>query len=494
MQNNIPIPLGDTAQEWQKYITLLWQDQAEMDRKRKSKEVIDYYKNKQRGYLEQELKNIYSDTNSLRFKRKITCNLTKQLVDALAQVYATSVKRTSGKKRLDALFREKLWANEDRIMSLSERMAQLERTTVVMSRWSDTKQHVVYSNYKQYEFSLVYDAIDEKQLLAVILSDYHAFDKAKIIVYTHNNTYHFLGGKLTNQINHNLNILPFVVINIEDPGFEDYLEPDTELVNANLEMNVMISNLLNVVQTQAHGILVIKLGAENPELGSSDANPNISGGNELIEKDRRLDTHDVNKSVIKMYYDAEGREPKAEALQFEADIEGIIKAIECVADYIGNGYNVEIDLSVNTAGGEATATYVRITEDKRKAILKEREYIFRDAEKELFNIASQQLKLAEPNTPETNPEDFTVEYIDQTSALEHAKIDDLLKLRNQPISDVEIAKALYPSIDDAEAMEKVKRWIEQQNELNGLKQENTNENQELNQEGIITPINERNKE
>lgn len=465
MQVNIPAPTVDSPNEWAKYIKALWSDPNNSRRKDTAKEVVEYYEGKQREYLTAELRKFYSDSNSLAFKRKWTHNVTAQIIDALAQVYSMQVKRSlAGKNRKKATtaINNKIWTGLSRVMTAAEKQTQLERTSLLMSKWSERKHRIIYKTFHQYEFDLVWAPnTDERFLQAAILSDYAPLEDANIVVYTHNNTYRFKGTKLVEQINHNTGILPFVVLFSDDPGFQDYLEPDIELTKANLEVNMLQSNLLNIVQTQGHGILVIKIPSESPQPYTDDSNTNSSSA-DTIEKDHRLDVHDPNKSVLAMHYNDLGQEPKVEPVQFGADFEGIIASIECTLALLGKSYGVEIgDTELKVTAQPQTATSIWITEKKRKAILRENEVLFRDAEKELFAIAHAQARLYDSSIPNVNPEEFTIEYIDTASPLENASIDDLLKLEEKGvITVVQVLMALNPSMSEDDALDMAKKNIE----------------------------------
>lgn len=463
MQINIAVPSSDSAAEWLVYIKALWESKGNESRKAAAREVYDYYRNNQRGYLETELASIYSDPNSLKFKRKWTDNVTKRIVDSLAQVYSAKTKRSIAKKsKVTKKVESLMWGDKDRAMAEAERWTILERTTLVMSKYSNKTETIMYKNFHQFEFDVIQTGSDEKTLQAVILSDFKQLDSANVVVYTNNNTYRFWGGKLIEEINHNLGMLPFVLIHAEDPGFEDYLEPDIGLARSNLEVNIMDSNLLNVVQTQSHGILVMKLPAESAAPFASDADQNDGGGNNAAEGDIRLDIHDANKAVIQMHYGDGGEEPKLETLQFGADIPGIIMAIDSVKNNLGKSYGVEIaDTSLNATTGALTATSVWITEKRRRAIQKANEYIFAMAERELFEIAYKQLQMIDRSLPEVDSKSFSVDYINQTSLLDDASIKDMLELKaSGDITRVEVIQSLQPSLSEEDSLAKIKTMIE----------------------------------
>lgn len=94
MQIKLSPPRNDTAADWSAYLRELDNDKENTARKDASLQVVNYYKNKQLSYLEAALRRIYTDPHSYHMKRKWTQNITKQVVDALAQCYACKVKRS----------------------------------------------------------------------------------------------------------------------------------------------------------------------------------------------------------------------------------------------------------------------------------------------------------------------------------------------------------------------------------------------------------------
>lgn len=491
-QINIPPPKADTAEEWSKYIALLHNNQANRERKRQSKEVVDYYNNKQRGYLESEFNYMYSDALSRQTKRKSTLNIFRPIIDSLAQVYNSRVERDiKGKKRVMTRIEQPLFSSMDKDMSKLEKHLEYEKSVLVGVEWNKKRKIIKYKSYSQYEFDVVIDNINTRNLMAVILSDYKdtSFETYKpdlennrrTVVYTPTDTWEFLGTKLIRNSNHNLNFLPYVLVHAKDPGFEDYLDPDLELAKQNLEVNVMLSHLLNICATQAHGILHITLPAEQTIIGTDDSNSNIPDSNTLVELDNRLDIHDTGKAVIVDRFggpDANQR-PEIETIQYDADIEGVRTTIMSMISNIGRSYDVEIgQMDVSVTAQPQTATSIWVTENKRQNIIKEKKNLFIESEREIFTIAYRMFRLmfALDLPEELDSNLLNITYTSETTLLESAAIGDLISLKNnQLLSSRDIIERLFPLLGDQEITDKLSE-IKELNQIEQIKTPNNENN------------------
>ena len=468
MQIRTAPPASNNAASWAEYIKEIWEDKDNIRRKRDSKLVVDYYRYKQRQDLEEALKKIYSP-ESFVMKRKWTHNYTKQIIDALAQCYNSRVTRELNKEGLSDEEKDDvnalLFAGLNKAMANSNKWLLLERTTLMFARWSNKKQHMVYLSYNQYQFDLVFDPeSDDKDLLAVILSDYRRLEEGcRITVYTKNKTFSFVGEELQYEKVHNIGVLPFVVMYAEDPSFEDYLEPLIELVNANLELNIAQSNMLNILQSQAHGLLVLKMPNEQNFQGIDDANPDDSHPTD-IEGDRRIDTHDPNK-VVELHYGLDGEEPKLESIPHHADFTGALDTVRFLANSLANSMGLdhgvfEVQVSTNPA------TVFHINEKRRQAIIGDYQSIFVDAERELFEKALFLARKSVMVLPDVQKRDFVVEFSPERAMVDKMDSADVTNLRQLGLIDsIEAVKHHYGSLsrDDAKAF--IKKMVEDELEI-----------------------------
>ena len=473
MQINIPNPANDSPSEWSKYILALWNDHENSVRKSESKRVVDYYRNKQRAYLDQALRSIYTDPTSLKSKRRWSQNVTKQIVDALAQCYSCKVKRDIPKvgKKASKLLNEKLFQGINKKMRQANKWLVVERTTLLFSRWSAKKQRIDYRTYHQFEFDIVVnqDSADQ-DLQGVLLSDFgKELSDTTIVIYTHNNTYWFKGDKLQRVINHDLDILPFVILHAEDPGFDDYLDPDSQLADSNLEINLAISNLLNILQNQAHAVPVLTLPAEMPMAGIDDSNPN-SGHPTQVESDRRIDIHDPDKALVLPMGDA-GEVPDFKYVQPGSDFNGSIASIKYIQNSLAQTYGVDNGIfNIEVSGSPATVFHVN--EKRREAIVGDLQEVFSDAEKELFDISYRLASMSDPSIPAIDVKTFTIDFVSDASIVEQMQSGDVAKLHEQGLIDhVEVIRSHYGDQSRTEAEAFITEMVETEKRINSIKEE-----------------------
>ena len=454
MQNKIVAPTENSAEEWARYVKGLWNDDDNSKRKAESKVVIDYYRSKQMSYLETELKKIFTDMRSYNRKRKWTQNYTKQIIDSLAQCYNSRVRREingelDGEQQED--IKRLLFMGLNNAMSNVNKWLILERTALVFARWSEKKSRMVYKSYHQFQFDLIYDPdSDDKELLAVILSDYRSLEDSNIFIYTKDKTFTFRGEHLVKQVDHNLGVLPFVVLYAEDPGFEDYLDPMIELSQANLELNIAQSNLLNVLQSQAHGTMVLTSLAEQDFSGIDDGDPNNPSSSGL-EGDRRIDLHDPDK-LVELTMSPDGDKPELSTLQHEADFTGALDTIRFLANSLANSMGLdhgvfEVQVSTNPA------TVFHINEKRRQAIIGDYQSIFVDAERELFEKSLAITRRANVVLPVLAVEDYVIEFSPERAMVDKMGSTDVVNLRDAGVIDtIETVKHHYGSLNRDEAM------------------------------------------
>lgn len=452
MQINVAPPSEDTTVAWINYIHALWDDPENTKRKEASKLVVDYYKNNQRRYLESELKRIYTDPHSYAMKRKWTQNITKQIIDALAQCYSCKVKRVVpnlGKRNSEALS-QKVFTGINKKMRNANKWLVLERSTLLFARWNSTHSRVDYRSYHQFEFDVVTDPSNpDGELMAVILSDFKPLKDANIVIYTPNRVYQFKGKELRSLNEHNLGVLPFVLLHAEDPGFEDYLDPDLQLANSNLEINVAISNLLNIHQNQAHAVPVLTVPAELPPAGIDDANPDY-GIAYSQESDRRLDIDDPDKALVLQHGDG-GETPDFKYVTPQVNFDGAVSTIKYVVNSLAQTYGVDNGIfNIEVSGNPATVFHVN--EKRREAIVGDLQSVFMDAEKSLFKAAYRLASQADSSIPDLDPETFFVEFVSDASIVNQLNSGDINALwKDGAIDQVELVRHHYGDKSRAEA-------------------------------------------
>lgn len=472
VQISLAPPKQDTAADWSKYIRELWNDRENTARKEASKQVVDYYKNDQRKYLEQALRQIYTDPQDRADKRRWTQNITKQIVDALAQAYSCRVKRTVAKMgvRNAEVLDKKVFQGINKKMRNANKWLVLERTTLLFCRWSAKHSRINYRAYHQFEFDKVVDpGSAEGELLGVILSDYKSLEESNIVIYTHTNTYWFKGVQLQKQVTHNLGVLPFVVLHAEDPGFEDYLMPDISLANANLEINLALSNLLNIHQKQAHAVPVITLPPEMPRPHVDDANPN-AGDPTQVENDQRLDIHGPGKALVLSIGDG-NETPDFKFVSPNVNFSGAIETIRFVINSLSQTYGVDSGIfNIDVSGNPATIFHVN--EKRREAIVGDLKEVFIDGEKELFERSYALAKMSDPVIPTADVEDFVVEFISDASIIDQLKSTDVVNLRKEGvIDDIEVVRHHYGDKSRTEAEAFLNDMMEAQKRLDDLRLE-----------------------
>lgn len=463
-----------SASQWARYTLGLWEDNENQKRRADAKVVADYYNNRQLPYLEDELKKMYTDRHSWDDKRKWAQNITQQITDARSQVYSFKVNRNvPGSKSSRNTIQERVTKEFSQKMRSLEPIVMLERTALVMSRWSDKKQRITCHTYHQYEFDLVFNPNNnDHELWAVILSDYcSSYEKSNIVIYTALDTFEFVGNKLLNEINHNLGVLPAVVVYDGDPGFEDYLEPDKNIINSNLEINVQYSHLLQNAQKQTFAVGVL---TTLPEAGipmTDDTDPD-TGMPRKSEGDRRLDVSAEKWLVMSQTID--GAKGDFKFVQPNADFTGLIDTIRFVVSSLASSYGVTGAVE-GIEPGNMPATKFLVNERARKALLGKYKAVFSDAEIELFEKSYLLAQKATP-MPVVDLNKYSIDFIDTSNVLENVSAQDIIKLRELGIyDDIEIIRSYRPDLTREEANELIKLMIKAQKAINEQKEDEPQE-------------------
>jgi hypothetical protein len=236
-----------------------------------------------------------------------------------------------------------------------------------------------------------------------------------------------------------------------------------ELTNANLELNLAHSNLLNILQNQAHGILVLKTPSQEQFAGIDDGDPNRSHA-EHIETDRRIDVHDPNKMVT-LTYGINGEEPKLESLEQAADFAGAVESIRFLANSLANTMGLdhgvfEVQVSTNPA------TVFHINEKRRQAIVQEYQSIFIDAERELFTKSYKVAKLSDPSIADIDTKTYSVEFSPEKAIVSNMTSKDVLDLKAAGIIDtIEAIRQHYGSLSRTEAFEFLEEMVEDEQQV-----------------------------
>jgi hypothetical protein len=421
----------DNEKDWLAYIKVLAGDASNKERKKQSKVVYDYYNGNQRGYLYAEYIKIFTDAFSRESKRKWVHNITSQIVDARAIVYSHDIKRTllsKNKKALLSQYNSILWGDHaDSTMSEAEHLIEYDRQCLTYVRWDDKKQRVVYTNYHQWQYDLVFQE-DSDDLRAVIISDYGKEHKdTNYMIITQDTNYKFQGDILLNKIVHNLGFLPCRLLYAKDPGFERYLTPDVNLAQNNLELNLAYSNLLNILMCKAHGLTVITIPADSPIPREDDSNPNIPTGNTNIEQDSRLGLHDPNQILI-LRNGADGQASTIQNIGAQVQFDKAIETINFILSSMAESYGVKLgETKIYSGSQPQTATQIFITDKTKQKIMKVKEYLFREFEKEIFYVG-QTLANKAIKMKISSIDDLKIEYLPQSKLLTDINVDQVIKL------------------------------------------------------------------
>jgi hypothetical protein len=457
MQIRIPVPSINSANEWAQYLEDISKDEANVKRKSDSRILVDYYNGKQLPYLEDELSKIHTDPKTLQTVRKITTNVTKFVLDNIGTTYSGIVKRTLDidSSTTSTMF----WEGLDEVLAMANRIISGERTLLVRADWSPLKQKVAYTLLHQYQFDLVYDPNSkDRQVLAVIVSDYKPrnFDKTRFFVYTNEKYYEFLGSKLVNE-NEGVEFLPFCIIHSEPlPIDEDYLNPDMELVNANLQINVAISSLAHLLFRQSHGILHLKLPEDHamPPADSSDQLGSTSG-NAISAKPKPFIKLSPDY-LLTTYMNAQGHSPDLSYVSQNPEFQGIIATIRFLLEGIATNRGLPPD-TFGIGAGSGTATEFWVKEKRLKGLQKQLEATFETAEKELFQV---DIKISDSEKVKLdagiNAAILDVQYIKDEPLIANLTTADLLSLQENGLIDrVEALRVLYPHLTREELENKI---------------------------------------
>lgn len=299
-----------------------------------------------------------------------------------------------------------------------------------------------------------YSTVD-KELTAVITSDYQDdFEKIKWSVYTKNNKYSFLGDKLITQENHNLNFLPFVVVYEHKPDIDcDYIDPNYGYVEGNLQINLALSDMLNLLQKQSHGILTLVV----PDDIAPPGEPTSDQKNASPDQRGQLKTG--YDDIVVLQQNSLGHAADLKYVDQNPNFnEGINVIKTFLSLYASNAGLPSDSLELSIQTGTSTATEVYLKENRTKQALQQQTAVLTDAEKELFDVNMRLLDIAgqRGSIPEgLISKDFHVEFIRQ-STIQNMTVQDVKTAYDSGVLDkAEYFRFLFPSFNREEALEQL---------------------------------------
>jgi len=290
---------------------------AEFFRQRKlmSKYVYDMYSgNRQLALLDSEMQRQFPETHSEK-PRQVE-NITKTIVDAISVVYKSPPDRRlsaseteeanlsdEAKKELQAEY-DKITEESNLDMSFQklERYLNFDCSDLIQIMFVDGKMK--YKVWPQFLFDILKD--DMGRVIAVALSDFDETSPSDIknwIVWTDSNYWKFdkdlmLVENPNNPDNENpYGEIPFVFATYEEPDQGNYCESDIILAQTNLNINLLLSDMIDLADFQVHGQLV-GLNVDMPEnakwgkehmLMYRPENPDISSSIEFLKPDANFE-------------------------------------------------------------------------------------------------------------------------------------------------------------------------------------------------------------
>lgn len=354
-------------------------------------------------------------------------------------------------------------------------------TVLIQPYFSEKSQRLDYNLYYQYQFDLVfrYNGQD-KELFAVIVSDYiDDFAKTKSTIYTAQNTYQFLGSVLQDSDNHNAGLLPFVAVHVKAPSTDqDYIDPAYDLVLGNLQLNLMMSDCLHLVSSQAHGILVYKKPGDFTNVGD------VEGATSTGQTVSKLGPD----SLLEIPINEQGHQPSLEYVSQNQNFDQVINAIQFFLKSFSQGRGLPPDtLSVNVQMG-VTATEVAVKESRTRAATQTQTQIFAEAEEELFTVGLALVAdIPSVKLPaDLSTKNFRLEFIQSVNLGNNITMQDaLLALDKNVIDRIEVLRKINPSLSREEAFIALVTQSEDAKKLRELTGQDTTE--------VIQPIVEPNR-
>jgi hypothetical protein len=366
-----------------------------------------------------------------------------------------------------------------------------ERTIVVQPYFSQKYKRINYNFFHQYQFDLVFDySTPDKELIAVITSDYKDdFDKTKWLVYTKNNKYTFTGSELVSQENHNLNFLPFVVVYEHKPDIDcDYIDPIYAYVEGNLQINLALSDMLNLLQKQAHGILTLTVPDDVAPPGEPASTP---GTEQRGPGDGRAVLRTGFDDVVVLQQNQMGHAADLKYVEQNPNFDPGINVIKTYLSLYASNAGLpsdSLELSIQTSTSTATEVYLK--ENRTKQALQQQTAVLTEAEKELFDINIRLLDIAGIPTklPKgTTSKDFHIEFVRQ-SAIQNMTVADVnLAYQSGVLDKAEFFRFMFPSYTRQEALEQLAMMEEDKKQL-AAETTNPEAQDEINE---VSPIEEK---
>jgi len=469
--------MSQTSIEWSRYFKKIFDDKSNQQRKFESKLFSEYYDGvSQKDLLTQEMNRIFENKKSIASKRKITQNITKAVVDAMALSYGGIVKRNVAKlgNKQQETVADTLWSDINSKMSSANRLLVGQRTVLLQAYWSQKHSKVKYACFPQYQFDIIFDEdSEERELSAVIISDYkpNDFDNTNYKIYTKDTFFRFTGHNLKEEIQHNNNFLPFVLAYAQEPGLDvEYLSPLNDLVNANLELNLALSGLLHLLHRQAHGVMVLTTYDAFSGMGHIDGNASSTSGNNVSQLDRHIQTG-VDKVVHLKGSPADTKAPSLSYVQQNPNFIEAIEVIKHMLSSISLSLGLPADtLQLEVTGGGMSATEFYIKDRRTRNLIQHYSTIFTNVETELFEkgllIAEKEMQLPS----KVSSKNFSIEFHHEEPLSKKLTSQESLSLFEKGIIDeVEVIRHIYSHLNRPEAEAFLKQMQDSQNKLDQAK-------------------------
>lgn len=419
---NIKPPNYDLAEDWIKYIALLYKDSYNTKRKEDSKRLHNYYNGKHRQELIDTIKSRHGHIDKHPL---LTHNILRYSSNLLSTIYDGNIQRSIQNENNDLL--EDIYIKNKMMTSVNQSLI-FDRMSLIQVVVNINNKKIEYRRYKQFHFDLVKDIYGD--MMAYILSDAaDDFEKRNWYVYTATNYYRIKNNKLVDNKPNSFGFLPFVLITSEELGFEDYLDPRIEIADNLLELNVIRSNNLYTHKLQAHAQPWFRKTIDS-QVGESETEPGSTQNTGTF-----LPMHSPETGTV-LYVDAFGNKEEIGFLSPNVDFSQNIELerfyIDRVCEDIGlppGSFNFDF----RTANPKPALNSL-IADKKIKELNSNYEQIFKDAEQELFKIAHE-VAIKQLYMPLNNidPNTFNISFQARAVSLDYMEPEQMILLINKNI-------------------------------------------------------------
>jgi len=428
------------TKEWVNFLFLKARSNASEAWKQEIEKRIDYYHGRQTDYLERIFQEQFKNNKQLLQQLYFT-NVVKQVIDKISVVYTGSVKREL--KYTDFPDREvpqeqiDLWnyiqkkSRYDRIMQTVNKYVNLVGTVLIRPRFSDSRKTIMLDILTPNIFDVMPDEFDPQSAYAVIyvkredddyMLSYDITEDSNEEVYFYWDKEFFkkftISGEIYDIEENEEGVNPYGVIpfakfvnEIETEGY--YIDGGYELINAQDNINIKLTELNNLIKFQTFSIPVI-----------------------YGDLKTELTVISPSKPIVIPLGSADESAPRFEFVTPSPNITTILEEISQEVQRIAQTYGLSMNdfkLEGSASSGVALKLQNRHLDERR---LLDRTF-YEDSEQELFDVIKSVWNVE-------------CQYLEDGNKYKNKKLDENLELF------VAISDPVYP--DDPQSMRDQIEW------------------------------------